>query len=332
MTMRLTASAALAAFAAFTGFALAALSATSAHAQKPSLRPAVLVSSDVVRIGDLVADVESDKADIALFRAPDLGETGSVQVAAVLKALRPYIFSVDSGDLAEVSVTRASRVIGSAEIKHQIAQIAAERLRLSDPKAVNVTLDMPAPTLHLDIAAGALMPVRMNFDPRSGRFDVTFQSGESLVRLTGSAVEAYDAVVLTRAVARGDVLRASDLTIERRPKAQFQADTIRDIDAAIGMAVKQALRAGQTIRSADLSRPQLVKRGEPVMMRYEAPGIVLTVRGKAEEDGSLGDTINVLNVQSKRVIQGVVTGPGQISVTSLTPQVATAAAALTKSE
>lgn len=326
MTMRLPALAGLAVLAVI------AFSATSASAQKPTLRPAVLVASDVVRIGDLVADVDSEKADIALFRAPDLGETGSVQVATVIKALRPYLFSIDSGDIAEVSVTRASRMIGSAEIKQRIAEIAAERLRVSDPKVITVSLDMPAPTLHLDIAAAPLLPKRMKFDPRDGRFDVTFESGESHVRLTGSAVESYDAVVLTRPIARGDVLRASDLTIEKRPKSQFQSDTIRDADAAIGMASQQTLRAGQTIRNADLTRPQLVKRGEPVMMRYEVPGIVLTVRGKAEEDGSLGDTINILNVQSKRVVQGVVSGPGQITVTSLTPQVVTAAAALTKSE
>jgi flagella basal body P-ring formation protein FlgA len=35
--------------------------------------------------------------------------------------------------------------------------------------------------------------------------------------------------------------------------------------------------------------------------------------------------INITNVQSKRIIQGIVTGPGQVTVTSLTPRVATAA-------
>ncbi|MGV3635719.1 MAG: flagellar basal body P-ring formation chaperone FlgA [Pseudorhodoplanes sp.] len=329
MTLRLTA---LTARTAFIALALIAISAACASAQTPSLRPAVLVSGDVVRIGDLVADVDSEKADIALFRAPDLGETGSVQVAAVIKALRPYLFNVESGNFAEVSVTRASRMISATEIKHQIAEIVAGRLRLSDPKTVLVTLDMPAPTLHLDIASGPLIPSRVVFDPRNGRFDMAFQSGESYVRLTGNAAEAYETVVLTRAVARGDVLRASDLTVERRPKAQLQADTVRDPDAAIGMASRQALSSGQPIRSTDLTRPLLVKRGEPVMVRYEVPGIVLTARGKAEEDGSLGDTINLLNVQSKRVIQAVVTGPGQVVVHSLTPQVVSAAAAPIKSE
>jgi flagellar basal body P-ring formation protein FlgA len=91
------------------------------------------------------------------------------------------------------------------------------------------------------------------------------------------------------------------------------------------MALQQTLRVGQVIRSTDLARPQLVKRNETVLIIYEVPGIVLTARGKAEEVGSLGDTVNVLNVQSKRVIQGVVTGPGQITVTSLTPRIVSAA-------
>jgi flagellar basal body P-ring formation protein FlgA len=309
--------------------ALLALSATCADAQ--TLRPTVLVSGDLVRIGDLVTDVESGKADIAVFRAPDLGETGTVRIAAVMDALRPHVFGIDAGGLAEVSVTRASRVIGGDEIKHRIAELAAERLRLPTSKAVTVTLDVPAPTLHLDPGETApIVPARMNFDPRSGRFDVTFPTGDSHIRLTGSAVEAYDAVVLTRSVTRGDILRNSDVVIEKRPKVEVQADTVREPAVAIGMAAQQALRAGQTIRSADLTRPQLVKRGEPVMVRYEVPGIVLTARGKAEEAGALGDTVNILNVQSKRMIQGVVTGPSQVVVNALMPPVATAV--LSKSE
>jgi flagella basal body P-ring formation protein FlgA len=312
-----------------TALALVVLSATCADAQ--TLRPTVLVSGELVRIGDLVTDVASEKADIAVFRAPDLGETGTVRISTVMEALRPHVFGVDAGDIAEVSVTRASRAIGSDEIKRRIAQLAAERLRLRSLNAITVTLDVPAPTIHLDAGETApMMPARMKYDPRSGRFDVTFPTGDSHIRLTGSAVESYDAVVLTRSVTRGDILRKSDVVIEKRPKSEVQADTVRDPAAAIGMAAQQAFRAGQTIRSADLSKPQLVKRGEPVMVRYEVPGIVLTARGKSEEAGALGDTINIMNVQSKRMIQGVVTGPNQVVVNALMPPIATAV--LTKSE
>jgi flagella basal body P-ring formation protein FlgA len=306
--------------------AIIAIATTSAAAQTPSLRPTVLVSGDLVRIGDLVTDVDSDKASIAVFRAPDLGQTGSVSIADVIEALRPHDVGVEAEGLSEVSVTRASRMIGANEIKRRVAEIAAERLRISDIANIAVVLDAPAPTLHLDpTQSGPLTPVRITLDPRGGRFDMLLRSGASQIRITGSAQETHEAVVLARPMTRGDVLRDSDVTVERRPKSEVQADTVRDPGAAIGMALQQTLRAGHVIRSTDLSRPQLVKRNEPVMIVYEVPGIVLTARGKAEDNGSLGDTINVLNVQSKRVIQGVVTGAGQITVTSLTPRVVSAA-------
>ena len=44
-------------------------------------------SAEVVRIGDLVENAGA-AANIAIFRAPDLGETGSVPVARVIEALR----------------------------------------------------------------------------------------------------------------------------------------------------------------------------------------------------------------------------------------------------
>jgi flagella basal body P-ring formation protein FlgA len=310
----------------FAAAVLLALTVASAHAQPSALRSTVLVSSDIVRIGDLVVDVASDKADIAVFRAPDLGETGSVRVAAVIGALQPHNVAVEAQGLSEVSVTRASRMIGANEIKRRIAEIAAERLRLANVANIAVTLDAPAPTLHLDPAeTGPLMPLRVTFDPRGGRFDLLLRSGGSQVRITGIAHETEEAVVLARPMARGDVLRDTDVAIERRPKTEVQADAVRDVTGAIGMALQQPLRPGQVIRSTDLARPQLVKRGEPVLLVYEVPGITLTARAKSEDVGSLGDTINVLNVQSKRVIQGVVTGPGQVTVTSLTPRINSAA-------
>ncbi|MGD9920615.1 MAG: flagellar basal body P-ring formation chaperone FlgA [Pseudorhodoplanes sp.] len=293
---------------------------------RPSLRPTVLVAGDLVRIGDLVADVAPEKADIAVFRAPDLGQTGSVRTAAVIEALRPHDVAVEASGLTEVSVTRASRMIGAIEIKDRVATIAAERLRLSDTASIAVTLDGPAPTLHLDPAeTGPLIPVRALFEPRGGRFELVFRTGASHLRVTGTAQEIHDAVVLRRAVARGDVLREDDVALEKRPKAEVQADAVRDTAAAVGMALQQTLRPGQVIRSHDLVRPQLVKRGEPVIIVYEVPGITLTVRGKMEDSGSLDDTVNVLNVQSKRVIQGVVSGPGQVTVTALTPRIVSAA-------
>ena len=65
----------------------------------PVLRASVNVASDVVRIGDVV-DNAGTAAQIAIYRAPDLGTTGSLPIAQVLDALRAHqVIGVDTGDL-----------------------------------------------------------------------------------------------------------------------------------------------------------------------------------------------------------------------------------------
>ena len=74
------------------------------------------------------------------------------------------------------------------------------------------------------------------------------------------------------------------------------------------------MRAGQPLHTAELTKPEIVHRGDMVTLHYEVPGIVISMRGKATENGALGDTVSVLNEQSKRTIQGVVSSPGHVTV------------------
>ena len=69
-------------------------------------------------------------------------------------------------------------------------------------------------------------------------------------------------------------------------------------------------------------KPNLVQRNETVTLVYEAPGMVLTIRGKANDSGTEGDVIGVLNEQTKRVAHGVIIGPGRVAVTNGSPRLA----------
>jgi flagella basal body P-ring formation protein FlgA len=44
------------------------------------------------------------------------------------------------------------------------------------------------------------------------------------------------------------------------------------------------------------------------------------MRGKAIDAGSEGDTVSVMNLQSKRTVQGTVVGPGQVSMSVVAPR------------
>ena len=303
--------------------------ARDALAEPARLKELVTVTGELVRIGDLV-DNAGTSAGIAVFRAPDLGQTGTVPVARVLDTLRRHeLTGVDTGGLGEVIVTRPSRAITAKQIQDRIARALAGQPGFGDAGSLLISTDRDLRTLHVEPAAGdELAVLRMSADARSGRFDIAFElpgAGARRLRVTGTAVETVETAILTRALARGEVVRPSDVVLERRPKAEASGDTVV-AEQAVGLAVKRALRSGQVLRSGDLARPEVVQRSETVTIVYEVPGILLTMRGKALEPGAAGDLINVLNVQSNRTVQATVTGPGRVTITATLPRLAAAVA------
>jgi flagella basal body P-ring formation protein FlgA len=296
---------------------------------KPALKPTVTVADDIVRIGDLIENAGA-AADVAIFRAPDLGQVGSVPAGRVLEALRPHHFvGLDTRGIAEVVVTRSSRAITAKDIEARILRALAGQSGLPDAKNLAVSFDNEARTLNVEAAAtGELRVARLAFEPRSGRFDVTFDLPGSAVarklplRYTGAIAETFEALVPVRQIAQGEVLTAGDLTPTRRPKHEFTGAVIA-AEQAVGLASKRALRPGQVIKLTDVAKPELIARNETVTISYAVPGIVVSIRGQALEPGTLGAVINVLNVQSKKTIQATVTGPGHVSVGA--PRLANAA-------
>ena len=312
--------------------ALLAASATASLAQgredaiaAPVLRASVNVASDVVRIGDVV-DNAGSAAQIAIYRAPDLGTTGSLPTAQVLETLRVHqVIGVDTRDLKAISVTRLARTLDAGDIERQVARALERRSGLGDAANLSLTFDRDVQTLQLDASnSGALLPVSARYEPRSGRFDVSFEIGNDAgvptrLRFTGTAVETVEAAVLARGVERNEVLKSSDVLIERRPKAEVGNDAAGR-DGAVGMQARRQLRTGQALRVADLVKPDLVTRDQNVTLIYESSGLYLTIRGKALEGGTEGDVVNVLNLQSKRTVSGIVVGRGQVSVAIAAPR------------
>jgi flagella basal body P-ring formation protein FlgA len=183
-------------------------------------------------------------------------------------------------------------------------------------------------TLQVEPGAGEPGITRFSFDAQTRRFDVTFEVPGSAaarrvpLRFIGSVAETVEAVIVLRPLAQNEVIKASDITVERRPKAEFAAAPAATIEDVLGFAAKRPLRERQAIRASDLQKPELVGRNETITMQFEAPGMLLSVRGKALEAGALGDLINVINIESKRSIQATVIGPGRVIVSSATPRLA----------
>ncbi|MFT4121507.1 flagellar basal body P-ring formation chaperone FlgA [Bradyrhizobium sp.] len=286
----------------------------------PTLRPSVTVTSDVVRVGDLI-DNAGSAALIAVYRSPDLGTTGVLPVAQVLGVLRAkQVIGVMTGDVKEVTVTRLARTLANKDLENAVASALERRFGLGDAANITVTFDRGVADMRLDASnTGALQPVATRYDARSGRFDLTFEISNdntatpTKLRFTGSAIETVEVAVLTRDIDRAELLKSSDVVLERRPKAEVTGEAASR-DRTVGMQLRRPMRAGMPIRIADIVKPDFVQRDQNVTIIYQVPGLYLTTRGKAIDNGAEGDTVSVLNVQTKRTLTGTVTGRGQVTV------------------
>jgi flagellar basal body P-ring formation protein FlgA len=304
---------------------LIATAIANAQDARPALRAEAIVTGNLVRIGDLV-DNAGIVANVPVFRAPALGETGSVPASQVLEALRAHsLLGLDSGSIHHVSVTRVSRAVAPQEVESLLITALARDYNLGDVKDVAVSLDRPLRTIHIEPSVTEPARVaQLRYDARTGRFDATVEfAGASFaqVRLFGSAFATTQVVTLTRALNRGEVIKADDVSLQRLPRSRVAADAITSPDQAIGRALRNGASVERALRAADLMKPELVARGEFVTITYEVPGVLLSVRGKANESGAQGDVIDVINPQSNRTLRATVSGRGHVTAVGMTPRI-----------
>lgn len=317
------------AFAVLSAFGLANAAAQNTNPPpRPILKAEATVTGPVVRVGDLI-DNAGIIANVAIFRAPDLGSTGVVPAAAVIEAVRIHaLVGLDTGGIDEVTVTRASRSIPVADIEAKVAHALSTRFNLGDVKDITVNFERDPTVIFVEPnAKGDPRVAQITFDPRSGHFDATLEiptgaASRGLLRLSGHAAATAGVVMVSHDIERGALIKDSDLLVERRLRAEVSRDAITDSARVIGMAARAQLRPGQPLRSGDLMKPELVQRNETVTLVFQVPGITLTVRGKAAEGGAEGDVISVLNEQSKRTIQGTIVGPGRVVISTGSPRLA----------
>lgn len=307
--------------------AAVSLALVSAFAAEPvRLRSEVIAKTEIVTVADLLEGVSGPAARKALFRAPALGETGTIQVHRIADAVSDLGFGpLETGGRGQVVVQRAARRVGTLDIEGAVRK-ALELHHGVDTRSLQVSFDGTPPSLFVDPEVKeAVTAEDVTYDRRTHRFTALAAVGapnlrrRTTIRVTGTVVEVVEVAVLARALARGESVQAADLITERRTRESVPADAQLQADLASGQVARRALPAGTVLRTGDLVRPEIVGRGDIVTVTYEVPGLTLTLRGKATEAGALGDSIGVTNLTSKRVLQAQIIAPGQVRVGPAAP-------------
>lgn len=110
---------------------------------------------------------------------------------------------------------------------------------------------------------------------------------------------------------RGHIIKASDIGISGEDLASQ-----RDIEQIyIGQQMRRTIYAGAKLNPSHVDKPTLVKRNTRINMVYRIGRLEMTASGRALDEGGAGDIISVMNLDSKRRVEGLILTNGSVEVT-----------------
>lgn len=206
----------------------------------------------------------------------------------------------------------ATRVIGEREIGRRIADMVKQR---NGGRPVEIHFHGLGNEIEVPAASAAFQVEEFSFDSRNGRFYGTIaSSAASSIKVSGRAQPVEAIPVLKSRITTGQVITRGDIEWLQVPANRYGAGYIDRIEELVGQTPRRALAAGLPIRNADIGKPEAITKNGLVTMVAQAPGLTITTTGRAMEAGSVGDVVQVMNLQSKRTVQATVTGMNLVQV------------------
>ena len=207
-----------------------------------------------------------------------------------------------------VLISRQTRRLTEAEAKTELAAAIAERHGL-DTAQVRVKLHdygtSTVPTGALRFEAN--IPLTQLNEPRSVSLRWRDGGGRSAtiwLRATVAVVGPH--AVASESLEAGTILQPEDFVFQRGPLPGHPEKYVTTPQQVMSMTLKHPLKEGGALLRSALARHRTVRRGDLLELQLRSRAIHLRVPGRAEQSGSVGETIACHNLESGQRISAVI--------------------------
>lgn len=302
-----------------------------------------------VRCPDPAVRRRLEAIDLWEFKVPDEVEAtipvGLLQMRLVLAGVASEEVTFTGMDAAHVRLS-GNRLAAAARLapdgkpgacpltdlmlEERLTLQIAQRLELS-PQDVRVQLAAPclARSLPANIAGTmGILELTVLDRPEPGRLPVgvrVFQENRVIARVQAQVDLALRLPVL---VARQPLVRGAvvdENAVDERLDWVTRNEPRPSRESALGNRVNRDLGEGYLLKMSDFSRKPDVPAGtaaefavrsrDKVQMTARKGALVVVLRGaEAQQQGRVGEWINVKNLQSNRIVAAKVVGPGEVEI------------------
>lgn len=290
----------------------------AAAAQAAELKEDIGVIGRLITVGDLFTDA-GEKAEIAVLEAPAPGKSKSISSYDLERLAEQHGLSWKRPEyLKRISVRRLATTIQSDSLAELILEKAIDQG--ASPHSMvrffgrNTGIIVPVDASILDVEFA-----QFSYSERQNRFNAILNvpSGTdtpSKMTLSGTIDEVRDIPVFNRGILPGETIASADINWVKFPAVKVNGRAILTSQQLVGKTVRRAARPGRPIMANDIMRPIAVDKGAAVTMTVRSGAMLLTASGRALENGSIGQTIRVINSKSRLTVDARVVSKGQVEI------------------
>ena len=186
----------------------------------------------------------------------------------------------------------------------------------SYPEAVevNLTVRPPDTRLALDDCTDPQLTLHGANEIR-GRVLVRAECSETFVLHLAANIEVKQRVVVTSGpVTRQTLLSEEQLSFETVNILSNNRRYLTEMSQATGKVLTRSVRTGTELTAGMLKKPDIVSRGDSVVIIASRGELVVRMPGVAMATGGMNEQINVRNESSDRIVKGWIKGPGEVHV------------------
>jgi flagellar basal body P-ring formation protein FlgA len=292
------------------------LASSGAFAAESELTGKSLVTGNVVTVGDIFTN-SGRHDDHVLAPAPDVGAKLILGKTDLVRVAKAFNLEWQPADDAQVSIERDAVAVTADDIVQALQKSDLQDKISGDASFEISNIAKPIVLDGQDIPE--LLISDTSFDPATEKFAATLiiaREGTTIkdIRLYGLATPMATVPVLRAPIQTNAIISKNDIIERTVAKRNLRGAVVLSKDDLVGMTAKRTLIANAPIKQADVTPPVMIKRNELVTVIYQNGPISLSTKARALSNGSKGDSITLMNVNSKKPFDALVTGPQQAVV------------------
>lgn len=121
-----------------------------------------------------------------------------------------------------------------------------------------------------------------------------------------------EAITTTRVVRATEIISTSDIEISELTVS----GAITSPEAVYGLEARVTLYPGRPIMPDNVGPAALIERNQRVTLVFQSGNLSIKTEARALSRAGAGDTISVMNTDSRKTVLGIVTGDGYVQVYS----------------